>query len=159
MSNRGGARAGAGRKRGSKSKNRSAIEARLANRGLDPIEALADIAQDPDASRDLKARVLIELAAYCHAKQRPEQPRRTIAIDASSTLEAQGRAVVAAIGAGELAPEEGAALLTGLARQGELEKVGMIADIVAKLAADRGLELPPELKMRQIPRTLPGGAQ
>jgi hypothetical protein len=42
-----------------------------------------------------------------------------------------------------------------LARQGELEKLGMIADVVAALAARSGIEVPPELKLRQrIPQTL-----
>jgi hypothetical protein len=93
----------------------------------------------------------------CAPKLRDETPRRRIALDSTMTLEAQGRAVVAAIGGGELAPDEGAALLNGLARQGELEKLGVIADIVCRLAADRGIPLPPELQVRQrLPQTHEG---
>ena len=92
-------------------------------------------------------------------KLKDETPRRRISLDPGQALEAQGRSVVAAIARGDLAPDEGAALLNGLARQGELEKLGLLADVVAALAARSGIEIPPELKLRQrIPATIKGEA-
>jgi hypothetical protein len=94
----------------------------------------------------------------CAPKLRDEVPRRRLALE-GETLEGLGRSVVAAISNGELAPDEGAALLNGLARQGELEKLGVLGDMVAKLLADRGLPVPPELDVRRrIPATLDQGA-
>jgi hypothetical protein len=151
---RGGPRNGAGRKKGSRSRSRVEVESRLKKLNCDPIAGLVAISKDEKASIDVKARVLIELAGYCHAKQRPTPERRRIALD-GATLEAQGRAVVAAIGSGELSPDEGAALLNGLARQGELERLGLLADVVALLASRAGIEVPDALKLRQrIPATL-----
>jgi hypothetical protein len=156
---RGGYRPGSGPKKGSKQSHTREIEARLKKLNCDPIEGLVAIAQDTTTSKDTRARVLIELASYCYAKQRPEPQRRPIALgNVGDTLEAQGRAVLGALRAGDLSADEGAQLLQALAKQAETEKVGILADIVAKLAADRGIELPAELRLRSIPRTLPGTA-
>jgi Family of unknown function (DUF5681) len=96
---------------------------------------------------------------FTMGKPKPEATRRKIALDPSLALEHQGRSVVKAIACGDLAPDEGAALLNGLARQGELEKLGLLADVVAALAARSGIEVPPELKLRQrIPATINNGS-
>jgi hypothetical protein len=115
---------------------------------------LAGKARDGDVDA---AKVFLD---FTMGKPRPEVPRRPIKLDPSLALEVQGRSVVAAIAAGELAPEEGAALLNGLSRQGELEKLGLLADVVAALAARSGIEVPPELKLRQrIPMTINGATR
>ena len=65
---RGGKRANAGRKPGSRTRVRSVIEARLAELGCDPIEGLARIATDPKTPVAVRARVLIELAGFVTPK-------------------------------------------------------------------------------------------
>jgi hypothetical protein len=140
----------AGRPRGVPDK-RSRFRAMFEADAKEIIQKVIDLAKGGDV--DCIKLVLERVAP----KLRDEAPRRKLQLE-GATLEAQGRAVVAEIGAGELSPDEGAALLNGLARQGELEKLGVLGDMVAKLLADRGLPVPPELEVRRrIPATLDQG--
>jgi hypothetical protein len=85
---------------------------------------------------------------------RDESPRRRLAL-IGTTLEDLGRSTVDLLTAGELSPEEFGAVQGGFSRQGLLEQLGRIADVVAALAARSGIEVPPELKVRQhLPATL-----
>jgi hypothetical protein len=85
---------------------------------------------------------------------RDESPRRRLALE-GGTLEELGRSTVDLLTAGELSPEEFGAVQGGFSRQGLLEQLGRIADTVAALAARAGIEVPPELKLRQhLPATL-----
>jgi hypothetical protein len=141
----------AGRPRGrpdKRSKHRALFEAAAP----EIIQKAIDLAKGGDVDC---IRLCLDRVA---PKLRDEVPRRRLALE-GETLEGLGRSVVAAISNGELAPDEGAALLNGLARQGELEKLGVLGDMVAKLLADRGLPVPPELDVRRrIPATLDQGA-
>jgi hypothetical protein len=152
---RGGTRSGAGRKVGSKSHSGAEIKSRLAALNCDPIQGLVTIAQDAKASIDVRARVLIELAGYCHAKQRPVQPRRPIQLDADVTVERQGEQIMRALSVGELDAAEAGALLQGLGRLAEMQRLGALADLVSALASRAGIPLPPELRLRQGSALLP----
>jgi hypothetical protein len=145
---RGGARQGSGRKKGSKSRQGAEIASRLAELGCDPIAGLVTIAQDEKTATDVRARVLIELAGYCHAKQRPEPQRRRLSLDSALPIEAQAAQVIDALRAGELSADEAGALLQGLGRVAEMQRIGAIADVVVLLAARQGVPLPPELRIR-----------
>jgi hypothetical protein len=152
---RGGPRNGAGRKKGSRSRSRVEIASRLAELDCDPIAGLVAISKDEKASIDVKARVLIELAGYCHAKQRPEPQRRRLSIDSALPIEGQARQVIDAMSAGNLAPDDAGAVLQGLGRVAEMQRIGALADIVALLASRMNIPLPAELQLRRkIPEAL-----
>lgn len=70
MSRAGGARPGAGRPKGSKSKATLDIEAKLKRLGCDPIAGMAGIAMAPDTGPDLRARMFAELAQYIAPKRK-----------------------------------------------------------------------------------------
>lgn len=55
---------GAGRKKGQICKNTLAIRELLDSMGCNPIQGLANIADDPKTSRELRAKVLADLAKY-----------------------------------------------------------------------------------------------
>jgi hypothetical protein len=139
-------------------RRRGIVDKRARFRKLFEADAKEVIAKVLELAKDGDMDACKLVLERCAPKLRDETPRRRIALDPTMTLEAQGRAVVAAIAGGDLTPDEGAALLNGLGRQGELEKLGVIADIVCKLAADRGIALPPELQVRRIPQTHESGA-
>ncbi len=117
----------------------------------DVVRAVIDAAKGGDM---LAAKLCLERFA---PPLRPEAARRPIKLD-GATVEHQGRSVLAALNAGTLAPDEAALLLRSLAEQAQTEKIGLLADCVAKLMADRGLPLPAELEVRRrIPATLNQG--
>lgn len=70
MSRAGGARPGAGRPKGSKSKATLDVEEKLRKLGCDPIEGMALIAGNPENGVDLRARMYAELAQYVAPKRK-----------------------------------------------------------------------------------------
>jgi len=151
---RGGQRPGSGRPRGAKSRDRAAIDDRLAELDHDEVAALVSIAKDPNASLDLKARVNIELMHKRHPTPRAEPAPRPVAIE-GQTPEAKAASVFSLLASGALHVDQASQMLQGITKLAEVERYGVLADIVAKLAADRGIEVPAELRLRQkIPATL-----
>lgn len=101
------------------------LRAAIANRVPELIERLLEQALEGDtaAARLLLERVVAPLKATEQAQ----------AIDLpNGTLTDQGRAVLLAVGAGELAPGQGAALLGAI---GALARVAEIDELAARVAA------------------------
>jgi hypothetical protein len=145
---RGGYRPGSGPKKGSKQRQRAEIESRLAELGCDPIEGLVVIAKDEKTSTDTKARVLIELAGYCHAKKRPEPQRQRFPLDTALPVEAQARQVLTAWSAGALPADEASAALQSLSHVAQMTRDGAVADLVVLIAGRMGIPLPGPLQLR-----------
>lgn len=70
---RGGARPGAGRKKGSPNKRTRTIEEKLAALKCDPIEGMARIALDEANDIQIRAQMLKELAQYVAPKRAAQQ--------------------------------------------------------------------------------------
>jgi hypothetical protein len=68
-----------GRTAGTKNRRTEELTARLDALGVDPLTGLAQIAQDPEAPLDLRARVQIELLSYMYPKRK--------ALDVSSGIQ------------------------------------------------------------------------
>lgn len=66
----GGKRSGSGRPAGSKNKRTQEIQDRLEDLGVDPIEGMAMISQDPNSSPELKLQCFKELAQYVAPKRK-----------------------------------------------------------------------------------------
>jgi hypothetical protein len=82
----------------------------------------AALAGDPQAARLLLERALPPL--------RPEERGVAIALPADASLADQGRAVLAAVAGGELAPSQAATLLSGL---GQLAKVVEVDELLRRI--------------------------
>lgn len=67
---RGGARAGAGRKKGARNRRTADIEERLQALGCDPIEGMARIALNPKNPVALRGRMFAEIAQFVAPKLR-----------------------------------------------------------------------------------------
>jgi hypothetical protein len=79
MAEKGGARPGAGRPKGSTNKRSQEIQDRLDDLGVDPIEGMAMIASDPTSTPELKYQCFKELAQYVAPKRK--------AVDMNATLD------------------------------------------------------------------------
>ena len=90
---------------------------------IDVLRAQA-LAGDPQALRILLDRVLPAL--------RPVEQAQTVALPEGATLTESGRAVLAAVAAGELATGQGAQLLTAI---GTLAKVSAVDELAARITA------------------------
>jgi hypothetical protein len=80
---------------------------------------------------------------------RDEAPRRRLSLDSALPIEAQAAQVIDALRVGEVSADEAGALLQGLGRVAEIQRIGAIADVVALLASRQGVPLPPELRIRR----------
>lgn len=67
---KGGARKGAGRKKGVPNHITSELEAKLAKLGCDPIQGMAKLANDPECDPTLRGRMYSELAQYVLPKRK-----------------------------------------------------------------------------------------
>ena len=101
------------------------LRAAIAGRVPEILEKLMTQALEGDTSA---ARLLLERAVA--PLKAAEQPQALTLPDGSLT--AQGRAVLASVAAGELAPGQGAALLAGI---GTLARVSEIDELAARVAA------------------------
>jgi hypothetical protein len=70
MAEKGGARPGAGRPKGSTNKKSQEIQDRLEELGVDPIEGMAMLASDPTSTPELKLQCFKELAQYVAPKRK-----------------------------------------------------------------------------------------
>ena len=59
-----------GRKAGTPNRRTVDVENRLASLGCDPLEGMAMLAMDPNASPELRGRMYSELAQYLYPKRR-----------------------------------------------------------------------------------------
>ena len=101
------------------------LRAAIAGRVPEILEKLMTQALEGDTSA---ARLLLERAVA--PLKAAEQPQALTLPDGSLT--AQGRAVLASVAAGELAPGQGAALLGAI---GQLARVSEIDELAARVAA------------------------
>ena len=101
------------------------LRAAIADRVPELLAAMMARALDGDVGA---ARLLLERAIA--PLKAAEQPQALSLPD--GTLTDQGRAVLAAVAAGELAPGQGAALLSGI---GTLARVAEIDELAARVAA------------------------
>lgn len=101
------------------------IRAAIADRVPELLDRLMTQALEGDTSA---ARLLLERAVA--PLKAAEQPQALSLPD--DTLTAQGRAVLRSVAAGELAPGQGAALLSGI---GTLARVAEIDELAARVAA------------------------
>lgn len=101
------------------------IRAAIADRVPELLEKLMAQALEGDTSA---ARLLLERAVA--PLKAAEQPQALTLPDGSLT--AQGRAVLASVAAGELAPGQGAALLGGI---GQLARVAKVDELAARITA------------------------
>ena len=106
---------------GEVSKIRAAIAARVP-------ELLAKLTAQALAGDTAAARLLLERAI---APLKPAEQPQAVNL-AGDSLTDQGRAVLASVAAGELAPGQGAALLAGI---GTLARVSEIDELAARVAA------------------------
>jgi hypothetical protein len=89
----------------------------------------------------------------CAPKLRDEAPRRQLQLG-GATLADHGNNVFAAIGAGELTPEEGAALLLGVRHLDEIYRGTVLARLIANQYRREGRvdELPPDMRQLTLDR-------
>ena len=59
-----------GRQKGTPNKATVEVQQRLSELGVDPIEGMARIAMDPEATLELRGRMFAELAAYIAPKRK-----------------------------------------------------------------------------------------
>ena len=108
-----------------------AIREHLADDVPEILAALSAMAKqgDPQAARLILERVLPPL--------KPEECPTPIVLP-DGTLTAQGRAVLAAVAAGSLAPMQGAALLGAIGTLGRIVEIDELATRIEKLEAQHG---------------------
>ena len=137
----------AGRTAGSRNRMTVAVEAKLAALGCDPVEGIAHIAMDLSVPAKVRLHAYCELAALTTPKIKPESARRDIPLE-GSTLEEVGRSAFELMRDGTLTTTEAAEVVVAVGRQAIAEQMGMIADVVARLAIKAGETLPPGLEIR-----------
>ena len=82
---------------------------------------------------------------------KPISLQMPIAVDPTLPPDRQVAGILAQLATGDLAVEDGAALIQALHRQAELDRYGVLADLLADLYVSAGKPLPHELRMRRIP--------
>ena len=107
------------------------IRAAIADKVPDILEALMARALDGDTGA---ARLLLERTI---APFKAVEPTQALALP-DGTLTEQGRAVLASVAAGELAPSQGAALVGAIGALARVAEVDELAQRVAALEAKHG---------------------
>ncbi|MGH8589435.1 MAG: hypothetical protein ACREXX_08915 [Gammaproteobacteria bacterium] len=89
------------------------VARRLADLGLDPIERMATIANDPGAPAAVRGRVLAELARYIY----PQRKRldAIVRLPLGGTLLERTMACLEAIASGDLTPGQSLTIITAIA--------------------------------------------
>lgn len=117
MAKVGGARTGAGRPAGSPNRRSVEVVAEALSAGISPVEYMLTIMRDAEASPKDRAWAAEKSAPYVHP--RPAPMERTVSIDLPDTSTAEGidkalDAVIAAMGRGEISPQEGQGFISAI---------------------------------------------
>jgi hypothetical protein len=139
---KGGARPGAGRKPGSANRRTREIADRAAAEGITPLELMLGIMrqgtpQDADAATQLAyASLRFEAAKAAAPYIHPRLAQRDGAIRLAplgETLTDQGRAVMSALIAGELTPDQASRVMATLAAQARIIEVSDLEQRISAL--------------------------
>ena len=135
MAKTGGARAGAGRPKGSVSRRNLDAATKAMAEGISPVGYMLGIMRDNNADAKARAWAAEKVAPFVHA--RPAPMERTVTIDLPDTSTPAGianalGAVIAAMGRGEISPHEGQSFISVIeARRRAIETGELLARIEA----------------------------
>lgn len=136
MARIGGARPGAGRKRGSVSQRAVDVAAKAMSEGLTPIEYMLSIMRNEDADPKDRGWAAEKVAPYLHP--RPAPVARPIQIDLPNTSNVEGinaaiDRVIQAVGQGEIAPGEGQSIIAVVEARRKAIETGDLLERIEKL--------------------------
>lgn len=135
MAKVGGARAGAGRPRGSVSSRSVDVVAKAMAEGISPVEFMLNLMRDEKADAKSRAWAAEKVAPFVHP--RPAPMERTVQIELPDTSTPAGidmalDAIIAAMGKGEISPNEGQSFISVIeARRKAIETSDLLARVEA----------------------------
>ena len=141
MARVGGARAGAGRPKGSVSRRSvDAVASAMAD-GISPVEYMLRILRDSEADPKERAWAAEKVAPYVHP--RPAPMERTVQLELPSTATVAGidaalDAIITAMGQGALSPAEGQSFMSVIETRRKAIETGDLVDRIAALESTQG---------------------
>lgn len=137
----GGARPGAGRKRGSPNLRKAAALVQAASEGLTPLEYMLQVLREENADPKERAWAAEKAAPYLHP--RPAPLERTVEIDLPDTSTVAGidqalDRIIMSIGAAELSPAEGQSLISVIEARRKAIETGEMMERLEKLEEQVG---------------------
>jgi hypothetical protein len=138
MAKVGGARAGAGRPRGSVSRQSIDAVAKAMADGISPVEYMLNIMRNDDADAKERAWAAEKVAPFVHP--RPAPMERTVEIDLpdTSTIAGVDQAldrIIAAMASGTVSPSEGQSFISAIETRRKAIETG---DLLARIEALEG---------------------
>lgn len=117
MTKAGGARNGAGRPAGSVNRRSAEVIADALAEGITPLEYMLKIMRDEEADTKRRDWAAEKCAMFLHP--RPAPMERTVSVELPDTSDAEGidralDAVIAAMGRGEISPQEGQGFISAI---------------------------------------------
>ena len=140
MTGKGGARPGAGRKRGSVTRRSAEVLDAALSEGLTPVEYMLGIMRDEKADPKMRTWAAEKAAPFCHP--RPSPVSRTIEIDLPDISSVEGvtaalAAITKEVGSGNLAPADAQPLVAIIEAQRKAIETGEILERIERLEEAR----------------------
>ncbi|MVS99254.1 hypothetical protein [Devosia marina] len=137
---RGGARPGAGRPVGSVNRRTAEVIAEAMGAGKTPLEFLLETMRDEELDHKDRAWAAEKAAPFMHP--RPAPMERTVSLDLPDTSTVEGidkalDAIIAAMGKGELSPQEGQGFITAVETRRKAIETGDLLTRIEALEATK----------------------
>lgn len=137
---RGGARPGAGRPVGSVNRRTAEVIAEAMKAGKTPLEFLLETMRDEDLDHKDRAWAADKAAPFMHP--RPAPMERTVSLELPDTSTVEGidkalDAIIAAMGKGELSPQEGQGFITAVETRRKAIETGDLLTRIEALEATK----------------------